>query len=404
MNIFEMLLLNMILISYPLLIYIIYIIANKNINKQEKDIFLDFILISSTFLAIRYGNYFEENLLSFFLGSIIFLSFLKKRIILSIFLQLVVLSSYYPDIFSILYFFLVYAIIDIIAYIYSKNESLKISFSNLYFIFYGISFLLWFLLFDLKNFFYSIILIFVYIVMIKILTMIVVQGEKIMKTHLEFKELQKEKQIRLSLFKITHEIKNPVAVCKAYLDMFDVDNIEHSRKYVPILQKEIERLLLLLQDFLLVNKANMKYEIMDINMLLEDVSNNIRPLMLENNIFFKVDTIDDELFINGDYNRLSQVIINVLKNSIEAKSSNIVLRTHLTDTVLEVYVEDNGQGIEDENSGKIFEPFYTTKPRGSGLGVSLSNEIITAHHGKLEYFSKYGIGTKVKITLPLYSL
>ncbi len=69
-----------------------------------------------------------------------------------------------------------------------------------------------------------------------------------------------------------------------------------------------------------------------------------------------------------------------------------------------VYVEDNGQGIEKENTSKIFEPFYTTKPRGSGLGVSLSNEIISAHHGKLEYFSQYGHGTRVKITLPLYSL
>ena len=56
MNIFEMLILNMILISYPLLIYIIYIVANKNINKSEKDIFFDFILITSIFLAMRYGS------------------------------------------------------------------------------------------------------------------------------------------------------------------------------------------------------------------------------------------------------------------------------------------------------------------------------------------------------------
>ncbi len=139
-------------------------------------------------------------------------------------------------------------------------------------------------------------------------------------------------------------------------------------------------------------------------MLIEDVSNNIQPLMHENRILFEVHTIEDELFINGDYNRLSQVIINVLKNSIEAKANNIVLRTYLTSEKLEVYVEDNGQGIEKENTSKIFEPFYTTKPRGSGLGVSLSNEIISAHHGKLEYFSQYGHGTRVKITLPLYSL
>ena len=231
--------------------------------------------------------------------------------------------------------------------------------------------------------------------------MIVTQGEHIMKTHIAFKELQKEQKIRLSLFKITHEIKNPVAVCKAYLDMFDVDNKEHAKKYIPILQNEIERLLLLLQDFLLVNKSNMRYEIMDINMLLEDVSKNIQPLMDENHITFCVDTIDDELFINGDYNRLSQVMVNILKNSVEAQAKKITLRTNLTSQALEVFVLDNGQGMDSEIVSKIYEPFYTTKPRGSGLGVSLSSEIINAHHGSIEYSSKVGLGTSVKITLPL---
>ena len=56
------------------------------------------------------------------------------------------------------------------------------------------------------------------------------------------KEIEKQKQFQNSLFKITHEIKNPIAVCKGYLDMFDVNNQEHSKKYIPILKEEIERL------------------------------------------------------------------------------------------------------------------------------------------------------------------
>lgn len=402
MNVFEMLILNMILISYPLLVYIIYIVANKNIGKKEKDIFFDFILISSFFLVIHYGKYFENSLLTFFLGSLVFLSLMKKRYFVAILLEGIVLSSYYPSIFSIMYFFIVYSILNGIVYLYYRYENIKISLLSIYLVIYTSSFFLWFLFFDAKKVYYSFILILAYIVIVKVLVRITIQGEKVMKTHVEFKELQKEQKIRLSLFKITHEIKNPVAVCKAYLDMFDVENIEHSKKYVPILRNEIERLLLLLQDFLLVNKANMRYEIMDINMLLEDVSKNIQPLMNENSILFKVDTIDDELFINGDYNRLSQVLVNILKNSIEAKAKKIILRTHLTNQALEVFVDDNGEGMDNEIATKIYEPFYTTKPRGSGLGVSLSNEIITAHQGTLEYSSKPGMGTSVKITLPLY--
>ena len=223
-----------------------------------------------------------------------------------------------------------------------------------------------------------------------------------MKNHADFKELQKEQQIRLSLFKITHEIKNPVAVCKAYLDMFDVTNLEHAKKYVPILRNEIERLLLLLQDFLLVNKANLNYEIMDVSMLLEEVTKEISPYMKEKQVSFHTDILEDELFINGDYLRLSQVLINLLKNSIEAKSKEIHLWTNLTNQSLEVYIEDNGEGMKEEVMKRMMEPFYTTKRKGTGLGVSLSNEIVLAHQGKLEYRSKVGVGTRVKITLPLY--
>lgn len=401
MNIFEMLLLNMILISFPLLLYIIYIVANKNISKSEKNIFLDFILVSSAFLITRYGNYLENALLPFFLGTIIFLAFLKKRDVVVILLEGILFLSYYKIESFLILLIVVYSIVDFLLLIYRKYPDLKIPFSKCYLVIYLISFFFFFLL-NTKDILYSFLLILVYAVLLKVLVMIVVQGEQIMRSHIEFKELQKEKRIRLSLFKITHEIKNPVAVCKAYLDMFDVENVEHAKKYVPILKNEIERLLLLLQDFLLVNKSNMRYEIMDINMLLEEVAKNIQPLMDENHIRFKVDTIDEELFINGDYNRLSQVMVNILKNSVEANAKNITLRTHLTNQVLEVYVDDNGSGIEEEIASKIYEPFYTTKPRGSGLGVSLSNEIICAHQGKLEYHSKTGIGTTVKITLPLY--
>ena len=96
------------------------------------------------------------------------------------------------------------------------------------------------------------------------------------------KILQKEKQIRLSLFKVTHEIKNPIAVCKGYLDMLNVNNKEQVSKYIPIIKSEIERLLTLLEDFMLVNKNNVDLDIMDINLLLEEVTDKLKPLLDEN--------------------------------------------------------------------------------------------------------------------------
>jgi two-component system sporulation sensor kinase A len=242
-----------------------------------------------------------------------------------------------------------------------------------------------------------------FLVLCFLILSILENGKELMEIRLTFKELEKEKQIRTSLFKITHEIKNPIAVCKAYLDMLDVDNCEQTKKYIPIIRGEIERLLGLLQDYLLINKNNMNLDIMDINVLLDDVINNVSGLMSSNNINFNIDTVDDELFINGDYNRLSQVLINIIKNSVESDPTSIKVNVKESNDELIINIEDNGTGIPEDVLEKIYEPFYTTKKCGTGLGVSLSNEIITAHKGTLEYTSKVGIGTNVKITLPSYN-
>ena len=69
---------------------------------------------------------------------------------------------------------------------------------------------------------------------------------------------------------------------------------------------------------------------------------------------------------------------------------------------MNIIIEDNRSGISNKNLKKIKEPFYTTKNRGTGLGVSLSDEIIKAHNGSLLYESVLGKGTKVTIKLPLY--
>ena len=231
-------------------------------------------------------------------------------------------------------------------------------------------------------------------------------GKSIIQTHLTFKELQKEKQIRLSLFKITHEIKNPIAVCKGYLDMLNTNNNNQVKRYIPIIKSEIERLLTLLQDFLLINKNNLDLDIMDFNMLIEDTLNKLNPLLNENKINLNLNIIDDEIYINGDYNRLSQVLINLIKNSIEAvpkeKNGEINIITKIKKNKYIIIIEDNGEGMTNEVLTKMKEPFFTTKKRGSGLGVPLIYEIVEAHNGKIEYESEYGKGTKIILEMPLY--
>jgi len=144
---------------------------------------------------------------------------------------------------------------------------------------------------------------------------------------------------------------------------------------------------------------------MDFNMLIEDTLNKLNPLLKDNNINLKLDILDDEIFINGDYNRLKQVFVNLLKNSVEAleniNNGEIDVNYIVENDNIIINIKDNGIGMDSETLSKIYEAFYTTKNLGTGLGVSLSKEIIEGHNGNIEYISEVNNGTNVKVTLPL---
>ena len=139
-------------------------------------------------------------------------------------------------------------------------------------------------------------------------------------------------------------------------------------------------------------------------MLIEDVALKMESLIDNKKINLNLDLLDDELYINGDYNRLCQVIINILKNSVESieTSGNINIKTILKNKKVNLIIEDNGCGMDKETLNKISEPFFTTKKRGAGLGVSLIYEIIEAHNAKINYQSEKEKGTIVTIKIPLF--
>ena len=248
---------------------------------------------------------------------------------------------------------------------------------------------------------------FLYYVITYFITIFFLKAEKIIEINLTYKQLMKEQQLRESLFKISHEIKNPIAVCKGYLDMFDPNNMEHFSKYIPIIKSEINRTLNLLQDFSACNKIKIECDIVDIGLLLEDITKNFTLMFDNKNIKYQIELLEDEIYINGDYNRLNQVLVNIIKNSIEAidinKKSYIKIYTKQTEKEIKIFIKDNGIGISKENMKKINKPFFTTKTNGTGLGLVLSNEIIALHNGTIKYESKEGIGTTVIITLPIYN-
>lgn len=383
----------------PIVIYLIYEVYTENINKNKDDLVLGFCLFSSLYFMFRFGTFDNVYVMNIVFDYVVLLLYVKEKRVSAIIISLFIVFLYYflnLNFYVVFFKFLTYVLFSFL--FKSRRIFLLLSY---------ISGLLCLIIFGFLN---NIIIssLFEYIVYYSVCYLIVLfllKAEKIIEINVSYKELMKENQLRESLFKISHEIKNPIAVCKGYLDMFDINNINHFKKYIPILKCEIDKTLNLLQDFSACKKVKLECDVVDVSLLIEDITNNYKLMFDNRNIDFYVDIPDEEIYIYGDYNRLNQVFLNIIKNSIEAidlnKKSFIKVSVSV-DKSVKVFIEDNGIGMNDYVLSKISEPFYTTKPNGTGLGVLLSNEIISAHKGSIEYESEEGVGTMVVITLPLY--
>lgn len=397
MTLFENLVLNFIVLLFPILVYLLYLTFNNEFMQKENKLYLDLALLSSTFLILKV--LITTNIYTFavFLNVPLILAYLSKRY------KIVLVINF---LIFLIYGFNNTLIIVIIEYlliflIYKKFNS--DTFIKLFAIIKLVFNLIIIKDYNLYNIILTVISVFMMFVLSYFTMYLFNKSNKVLNMYISLKEFEKEKKIRDSLFKITHEIKNPIAVCKSYLDMYDYKNKEH-QKYIPIIKEEIEKILYLLQDFSSMSKIKIEPDIMDINMLLETIVDHFEPILKVNHIKFNYEVRQDELYINGDYNRLNQVFTNLLKNSIEAMDKQdklIKLYTKLDNNQITIYFEDNGMGIDKDDINKIKEPFYTTKKNGTGLGVSLSCEIIEAHNGTILYRSKVGVGTKVIVTLPI---
>lgn len=413
MEMFEGVFLNCIYLLFPLSVYIIATAYIKNIDKHTKNIFLDLALLSSIYFLFRYGYKIFSIYPMIIFNIPLLIGYLKQRKITSVVISILLIIYYHHTIginYSLLIIeYLIYYII----YNYSSKNNLNHFqlLSNFVCIKAFIMSVEMFIIFKPDS---SIIFNFVYIFCIMMLFTIIAsiclyllnKGEEIIDLNSTLKALEKEKKLRMSLFKITHEIKNPIAVCKGYLDMLDYDDTKKIKKYIPIVKDEIARTLILMDDFLDYTKIEIEKEETDLYMLLEDTCDITKPLFKSKHININFEVPDDELYLELDYNRMKQVFVNIFKNSIEAKDKTKV-DNYLKIDVLKapneviIKIKDNGIGMDKKTLDRVDEMFYTTKEKGTGLGVALSKEIINLHNGTIKYSSIKGKYTLVTIKLPL---
>jgi len=207
---------------------------------------------------------------------------------------------------------------------------------------------------------------------------------------------------------ITHEIKNPLMMIGGFVSqLLRSCSKDIELKKLNIIVQEVERLEKLLFNIreLYVNKAIDHFPF-DMNELLQEVISIINDNCVKNNITLTVGVLNEKAIVLGDRDKLKQVLINIVKNSIDAidHDGNLGIQSNILNDKININIYDDGCGIPEENREKIFSPFFTTKKTGTGLGLSISKKIIEDHPGcSLSIHSNKDKGTLFKIIMPLYS-
>jgi len=205
-----------------------------------------------------------------------------------------------------------------------------------------------------------------------------------------------------------HEIKNPLASLKMFSQVMSQRYADPDfwSKYGLIVVEEIDRLDLLVSNFLGFSKkqSNMMDEI-QFSKLLDKVLNLVSMKIKRNKIRIITD-VSEHLVIRGDEKALQQVIINMLINSEQAFAPDqeqklITIKGFAANDKACISIFDNGRGIPVGEKQNIFNPFYTTKKEGTGLGLFISSRIISELSGTLTVESNEGQGTEFRIELPL---
>ncbi|PFG11862.1 PAS domain-containing sensor histidine kinase [Bacillus sp. es.036] len=200
-----------------------------------------------------------------------------------------------------------------------------------------------------------------------------------------------------------HEIRNPLTSIKGFLKLLAKNEAEHDRMYHQIIERELAKIEEVINGFISLAKPEAG-EVAEVSLLklIKNAINVLTPQAASKNIRINISSQLKTIVICCQKNQMKQVFINILKNAVEAIEENgkidVILEENQNNVSIEIH--DNGVGIEEERLERIGVPFYTNKEKGIGLGMTVSNKIITEHKGSLRVESEPGEGTRVYIQLP----
>ena len=210
---------------------------------------------------------------------------------------------------------------------------------------------------------------------------------------------------------VAHEIKNPLGSISIHLQLIEKElktdcdsGNENIRQHLGVINEEVNRLNSIVVDFLFaVRPMNTQLKENNLNGVVRETIDFIQFELAENNIKIEEDLCENLCIIMMDEKLLKQALLNLIKNAQaampEGGTVSVSSRRKQDHVLLEV--KDTGTGISGENLSKIFEPYFTTKEFGSGLGLTVVFKIIREHLGEISVQSKVGEGTTFSMMFPI---
>ena len=228
------------------------------------------------------------------------------------------------------------------------------------------------------------------------------------ETYIELSKRERMAEIGNFSMMIAHELKNPLGIIKGSVDIIAKEGVKAqvSRTMMEYIQDEVKRLNRLVEDFLSFARPNPAHKsFVDINQLIHKIVNLIPlPEFKEKDITLTVKLAQEMPEINVDEHQVYQTLVNIFNNAIQAISQKgeITIKTEHEQDGISITFMDTGVGISDEEKGKVFEPFFTKKQSGTGLGLAVVKKIIDNHKGTITITDREGGGTVFSLWLPMY--
>jgi PAS domain S-box-containing protein len=210
---------------------------------------------------------------------------------------------------------------------------------------------------------------------------------------------------------VAHEIKNPLGSIGIHMQLVEKSLQQHDHpererleSYINVVNEEVDRLNRIVVDFLFaVRPMDTELAEEDLNAIVDGLLSFLRYELEEAGIELRTDFDQSIPKLELDDKYVKQAILNIVKNAISAMPDGGVLtvRTRNLEDEVELEIRDTGHGMSEEVMEKIFEPYFTTKDFGSGIGLTLVYKIVKEHLGEIAVDSKEGQGTSFTISLPV---